>query len=85
MGGAPHYLLDKMDRESRGGLLMHAVIQGFFSINDLVRKEDEKLYQFISRYDNHILSNMIPSRSEYSEAKLSRQLSDERKIHAAFP
>ena len=49
---------------------MQALFKGFFSINDLVRKEDEKLYRIISRDDNHILSGLIPSRSEYSEAKL---------------
>ena len=65
-GGALLYLLDKIDRVPRRAADA-GVIQGFVSINDLVRKEDEKL---ISRDDNHILSGLIPSRSEYSEAKL---------------
>ena len=69
MGGAPQYLLDKIDRVQRRAVDA-GVIQGFVSINDLVRKEDEKLYRIISRDGNHILSSIIPSRSEYSEAKL---------------
>ena len=42
MGGAPQNLLEKIDRVQRRAVDA-GVIQGFVSINDLVRKKDEKL------------------------------------------
>ena len=68
-GGSPCYMLERLNKCHLLARKFN-IIQKYTSIQKLVSKMDDTLFNSIVKCDNHMLADLVPKRADYAQQRL---------------